>query len=257
MPTVNTIHHHQTEDSLDLGLLLEQQVPPTLNQLIRQYIPFAIKLSIPVLLVCLALGSLMGELGWLKGLLIFILVTLLVGASVFATLLLHYRYRIFELYLYERGVVLKRGQKRYCENYENLQVTVRIMQYRSRPYYYYFLMFPGRNLQAIGTLNGDHSELVERLLKRCCDVQLPELTAQLNGGETLEFGKIRFNQEGIKVNAKKLLWSDGYCVSLKRGLFWVESRQKGWFSRREGVDYGDVPNAPAFVALLQSIGKYQ
>lgn len=96
--------------------------------------------------------------------------------------------------------------------------------------------------------------LIDHVLKRILEEQIPKFTQLIQMGNQVPFGKISIGQEGLIVKSKLAAWNSISDVTVVKGHVKVllPNKWKAFYSAR----FSDVPNGHAFIHLCnQFLGK--
>ncbi|MBD2091758.1 hypothetical protein H6F67_18090 [Microcoleus sp. FACHB-1515] len=117
----------------------------------------------------------------------------------------------------------------------------------------YTLHFPDGTRSSLDWSYGRRSigEVLQDLIYQ---QQLVNAIATIEHGNDVTFGQVHLNARGLSDGRKMLTWAEIDRVQLLDGTFYVFPPRSDRFAIH--VDYGNVPNAPVFMALLKQFGKF-
>lgn len=157
--------------------------------------------------------------------------------------------------LYEKGVVHQGLFKRTELAWEDL-LFVRYRAVRQRFHGVnvgtnYYVTLVGRKMETIKLTNNLQGgvKLINYVLNRILEAQIPKFTTLINQGHEIPFGKIFLGSGGLRVKARVARWQDIAGISLASGQVKVRLKNK-WFSfyRKQ---FSSMPNGHAFIHLCQ------
>jgi hypothetical protein len=170
-------------------------------------------------------------------------------------------YKSWCVYVYERGFVYKKGSKAaqpfrwdqveaawysVTRRYYNGVYTGTTHYYRVRRSDGYEIVLNDRFTKV-----GELGELVHN---RVTAVKLPQVIAAYNTGQTITFGPLSLNTQGIwNSNGKLLPWPEIKDVSIQQG--YVAVSKAGKWLRWSSQPVRTIPNVFLFIALVRSILK--
>lgn len=243
--TATVVQNERTMDALPEGLAalaeehqlgerrLDQQLgrsrlvgwPTIIGLLILQTTLFAF-ISGGVLLHIFAFSSINHSFWWTL-LNEFAILSLVFSPSSIISLIRHLRQFPNHTYVFEHGIIFKRGQAVPAVwRWEDIQTTWRKPSFmstynrRQQPYvqtgqYAYKLQMRNGAQYTLSRLNINQTALSQIIKEQVVPLQLPELIDAYHTGQTLAFGKVRLNQQGISIGARLLPWSQVKSVGLQ------------------------------------------
>ena len=75
---------------------------------------------------------------------------------------------------------------------------------------------------------------------------------QYNSGQTVVFGPLSINKQGITIYKKTYPWTDVKEVSIQRGMVKVAKKDGGWFSGAS-ASAAAIPNLRVFLTMVQQV----
>ncbi len=258
---MRAISHSQTQYYPELGTLIDQYVPKDQSsRKIRIWLAATTVITfIGVVFFC-SLDRDISLLVWLLRIVLFEGMLLFFTLPAIALILL---YRSCALYLYEHGAIEQIGSWQWVAEYSEIKVWERIVDLvingkkwpTSKQYSVQFPKAWKHPLMYLTDGNGYYHPIAEKLMQLVCQAQLPGLTEAFQSGETVRFGNVFLNRDGIKIGSQSFIWSDGYSVKLQNGTFTVKQGKGSFLSKQASISYSSIPNVYVFVELLRSIQK--
>lgn len=95
--------------------------------------------------------------------------------------------------------------------------------------------------------------LGETISNQITQAVLPQATQAYNAGQTVQFGSLSLNRQGVSNGWNVLPWSQVEAIDVTNGVVSVK-RQGGWF-RWSKVAASAIPNLFVFLALTNAILK--
>lgn len=166
-------------------------------------------------------------------------------------------YRSWSVYVFSEGFAFTRGSKLDALRWEQINsmlisVVRRYMNgvYTGTQHKYTIRTMDGKQIVLndritnVGQLGDSISSMVTR-------VKLPEVIAAYKAGETITFGPLSVNQQGVS-NGKELIgWAQVKDIRLNKGIVTVQKEGKwlNWSS----AQVASIPNIFIFLALVTAI----
>jgi hypothetical protein len=239
----------------------EQQIPPAVYQQASVYnlgTPTGIfkpRFANPLAIIGIALGITIADIIVLvailmaAGYLFYILITIPIAAIIWMIAALsHCNQRI---YTFTQGLIETRGSVQDISRWEHIEtVWVKVVKsYSKTSYTYTVRRTDGKTfkftsyLQNVVQLGG----IIQQELVRA---QMPRVTQAYNAGNTISFGPVNVNMQGLN-NGKELIpWDQINSIVVRNGVLNVE--KDGRFLRWSSIKAQNVPN----IALLQELVSY-
>lgn len=235
-------------ESHDLGKLVKKY---TVEPLWKNYSSvMVILLPLTFLILFVKLGSSS------SGLYTALLIT--IGVFFLGTLLLAITYILNQnkrLFLYEEGFIYS-NQTSQAIRYEDItavweEITVnKINGIKATTNYRYTILSKNQVKPLVLDNNfADIKEAFEYIRANVIKYQLPIAEARYNRGESIEFGVLAINQEGLKIRDKKISWEEITGVKIANGSLIIKfNKNKDWV---EPVNR--IPNLVLFLMLINEI----
>lgn len=160
--------------------------------------------------------------------------------------------------VYENGIELvnrKGSRKILWQDVENLTQHV--------VHHYYLIIPVGKSYSSTIQLHGGEiilfdnrysklKQLGQTLQERLAAIQLPESMDEIEAGNSLEFGALKLDREGIYHWDKRLTWNDVGKVNLKNTSLSI-TKKGSKFGNWANLGLDEVPNATLFCAIAQKL----
>lgn len=242
--------------------IYQQAAVHDLGQLVTVYKPrfsnpfFILVIALLIAAIDVAAVVALYYAGWVVYYLFAIPVIAIVWA---ANALFNFNLRV---YLFANGFIRTRGQRGEAVRWDQVQA---IWEKVTQTYYTRTLMYTahmytvqrsdGKVLkQGRGLQNSRDMGL--RMMREIRKVLLPTVRTAYEAGQTLSFGPISVNMQGLSRGKELIPWSEVGSITLKQGTVCVEKngRQLRWSSP---VKAADVPNLSVLIALVNHVVQGQ
>jgi len=168
-------------------------------------------------------------------------------------------YKSWGVYVFEQGFLYKKGNQapqpfrwdqieavwyQVTRHYTNGVYTGTTHRYKVRRRDSYEIVLNDR-IAKVGQLGETINNQVTKTL-------LPQVVAAYNAGQTITFGPLSVNRQGLVNIAGKLLpWSEITGIDIQRG--YIAVRQAGKWLKWSNQPVASIPNAFVFIALVKSL----
>ena len=166
---------------------------------------------------------------------------LILTPAIIISLVHHFQHIHNYTYAFERGMILKRGQQTpvVCR-WDDIETVWRLpafnwynrrqQQITLQRLYAYTLQLRSGVKYTLTRLNINQEALGKIIKEQVVPLQLPATVAAYQTGQTLTFGEVRVNQQGITVGKRLLAWSQVKSVALQdsRLVIYDITRRKPW-----------------------------
>ncbi len=182
------------------------------------------------------------------------------GALSVVILLVLFRGRHLEVSLYGAGIVYQRGRRRVSVQWQDIQ---RLHASAVR-YGIFGLIWGGEMEIRLDIRDGQQirltrslanlSDLVEKIKRNIYPHLLAGYTRAFNQGQSLEFGPLTLNGEGVMRAGRLLPWAQLASADVERGVLRL-TPVKGGSGRRVKLPAHQIPNFDVCLQLIQNLGQ--
>jgi hypothetical protein len=162
--------------------------------------------------------------------------------------------------VYEQGLVRRRGDQSKTILWDNI---VAVWQYQTRRTSWYFFMPRGwMTVYTIQTKDGEQftvdnkyknaMKLGQIIQSEVTNRLLPQMARAYQNGETVNFGELSLNQQGLIYEDKQLPWNAVKELKIDRHYIFVDQEGgglRGWAT----VQMAGISNVYVFKAMVESI----
>ena len=160
-----------------------------------------------------------------------------------------------QVHVYEKGIV-REGLSRRSELAWADLLFVRYRAVRQKFHgvdvgVNYYVTLVGRNRQRIKLTNNlrDGVRVINFVLDRILEEQIPRFNVLINQGQEIPFGKISLGGDGLRVKGRLAYWQDISQISLGSGFLRVRLKNKRVaFYKKQ---FSSIPNGHAFLHLCR------
>lgn len=168
-------------------------------------------------------------------------------------------YRNWGVYVFEQGFLYKKGNQapqpfrwdqieavwyQVTRHYTNGIYTGTTHRYKVRRRDNYEIVLNDRFTKV--------SQLGETVNNQVTKTLLPQVVAAYNTGQTITFGPLSVNRQGLtNIMGKLLPWSEITGIDIQRG--YIAVRQAGKWLKWSNQPVARIPNAFVFIALVKSL----
>lgn len=160
------------------------------------------------------------------------------------------------VYLFTNGFIAARGKKGDVFRWDQIQaVWEKVTTNRSGNAFTYTVQRNDGKTTKISSQLVKVRDLGVQIMREVMRIQLPQAKAAYNGGQTLSFGKVNVNLQGVN-NGKELVpWDQIGNMTVAQGsiLIGKDGRQLKWST----VKAADVPNLSVLIALVNQVAQGQ
>lgn len=160
------------------------------------------------------------------------------------------------VYLFSNGFIAARGKQSEVFRWDQIQaIWEKVTSNRSGNVFTYTVQRNDGKTSKMGSQLVKVRDLGVQIMREVTRLQLPQAKAAYNGGQTLSFGKINVNSQGVN-NGKELVpWNQIGNMTVAKGniLIGKDGRQLKWST----VKAADVPNLPVLLALVNQVAQGQ
>ncbi len=104
----------------------------------------------------------------------------------------------------------------------------------------------------LGDALGKVEELDAAIEKGIFPQLYEQAAGRYNAGETLVFGPVSLNKNGLQIGKKAFSWPEVGAVSVQRGILQVSKKDGGWFSGAN-TSVAVIPNLRVLLSLIDQI----
>ncbi|NDJ55306.1 MAG: hypothetical protein GYB68_19720 [Chloroflexi bacterium] len=172
----------------------------------------------------------------------------LIGMIVWAT-----RTKVRTVSIHPEGIVDISGQKEVVLRWEDVkEMYYAVTQHKSygvntyRSHSYTVVSYAGDKL-VYGNGFSDIEKIGEALASRITATLLPKIIERIQSGETVAFGKLGMNRQGIVKGSQTVPWDEIEEVKLRQGFISIRKQGK-WFNWT-GIAVSNTPNVFVFLSL--------
>jgi hypothetical protein len=238
------------------GEIYQQAAMNGLGELTAVYKP---KYSNPLFIIGLALGILVVDIAVVViiyniGFIVYYLAIVPIIAIIWAISAL--RSCNLRVYVFTNGFIRARGRKGDAVRWDQVQaIWEKVKQSRSGGTLTYTVQRNDGQVFVQGSPLQNSRDMGLRMMREVTKLHLPAAKAAYNAGQTLSFGKVNVNMQGLN-NGKELVpWDQIGRVTTKQGNVCIEKngQQITWSS----VKSAEVPNLSVLVALANYVVQGQ
>ncbi|HLI70608.1 MAG TPA: DUF6585 family protein [Ktedonobacteraceae bacterium] len=238
------------------GEIYQQAAMNGLGDLVAAYKPrytnpfFIIGLALVILVVDIIAVVVIYEIGFI----VYYLVAVPIIAIIWAIGTLSYCN--LRVYIFTNGFIRARGVKGDVVRWDQVQaIWERVRQSRSGGTFIYNVQRNDGRVFVLGSPLQNSRDMGLRMMREITRLHLPAAQAAYNAGQTLSFGKVNVNAQGLN-NGKELVpWDQIGRLTTKQGKLCIEKngRQIVWSS----VKSSEVPNLSVLIALVNYVVQGQ
>jgi hypothetical protein len=238
------------------GEIYQQAAMSGLGDLAAAYKPkytnplFIVGLALVILVVDIVAIVVIYEIGFI----VYYLVAVPIIAIIWAINTL--RYCNLRVYVFTNGFIRARGRNGDVVRWDQVQaIWEKVRQSRSGGVFTYTVQRNDGQVFVQGSPLRNSRDMGLRMMREITSIHLPAAQAAYNAGQTLSFGKVNVNMQGLN-NGKELVpWDQIGRLTTKQGKLCIEKngQQITWSS----VKSAEVPNLSVLMALVNYVVQGQ